>query len=488
MKNLALKATIVVLMVAAAGSAYVYRSAWLSYLPGGEGSADVEVPDAAVDPTPAGTREDPFIGHGVIEEIREDEGQIVLRHDEIPGLMGAMTMGFPASEDVPLDSLTVGEEVEFRIERRDTETGALHEVFSVEPEMAPMTAGMMMEADSSQAMFTVDPGRQQLIGVRTSPVRYETIERTLRTVGTVALDETRVSEVHPRVAGWIEETFVDFQYQHVERGDPLFALYSPELVATQEEYLLALRGRETLGTSSFPSARLGAEDLVRAARRRLELWDITPEQIAGLEETREPVRAMTIHSPVTGHVMERNAFAGQRVGPETRLYQIADHSVVWVRGDVYENEMAWVGTGQTAVIRVPALPGREFTGRLTFIDPHVDSRTRTLSVRLEFANPDLELKPGMYADVEIRSSMGRRLVVPESAVLPTGVRNVVFVDRGEGRMEIRNVQLGTRVGDRYEVLAGLEEGERIVTSGNFLIDAESRLQAAEPVWQGGEQP
>jgi Cu(I)/Ag(I) efflux system membrane fusion protein len=297
-----------------------------------------------------------------------------------------------------------------------------------------------------------------------------------------------MSEVHPRVAGWIEETFVDFQYQHVERGDPLFTLYSPELVATQEEYLLALRGLETLGTSSFPSARLGAEDLVRAARRRLELWDITPDQIERIEETREPVRAMTIHSPVTGHVMVRNAFAGQRVGPETMLYQIADHSVVWVRGDVYENDMAWVEAGQRSVMRVPALPGREFDGQLTFIDPHVDARTRTLSVRLEFDNPDLVLKPGMYAEVELSTSMGRRLLVPESAVLPTGLRNVVFVDRGEGRMEIRNVELGTRIGDRYEVLSGLAEGERVVTSGNFLIDAESRLQAAEPVWQGETAP
>jgi Cu(I)/Ag(I) efflux system membrane fusion protein len=483
MKSLALKLAIVVLMVAAAGSAYVYRSAWLSYLPGGQGP-----PDGAIDPTPAGTREDPFIGHGVLEEIRMDEGQLVLRHDEIPGLMGAMTMGFPVSGDVPLDSLTVGEEVEFRIERRDTGTGPVHEVFSVRPE----TAGMTMEAGDDRAVFTVDPGRQQLIGVRTSPVGYETIDRTLRTIGTVALDETRMSEVHPRVTGWIEETFVNFQYQHVERGDPLFTLYSPELVATQEEYLLALRGLETLGTSSFPSARFGAEDLVRAARRRLELWDITPEQIAGLEETREPVRAMTIHSPATGHVMVRNAFAGQRVGPETMLYQIADHSIVWVRGAVYENEMAWVETGQTAVMRVPALPGREFTGRLTFIDPHVDARTRTLSVRLEFPNSDLALKPGMYADLEIGAPSGERgrrlLMVPESAVLPTGVRNIVFVDQGEGRMEIRNVELGSRVGDRYEVLAGLQEGERVVTSGNFLIDAESRLQAAEPVWQGGEQP
>ena len=480
-----LKVLIVGLMVAAAGSIYVFRDAWSPYVPGWPGEADVEArPDAPAERAPEGTREDPFVGHGVIEDVSVDEGQIVLRHGEIPGLMGAMTMGFPVSADVSLDSLAAGDAVEFRIERRDTgQAVPVYEVFAVVPDAA---ASAGIGSEDSQAMFTVDTGRQQLIGVRTAAVAYETTDRTVRTIGTVAIDETRVSEVHPRIAGWIEETFVDFQYQHVERGDPLFTLYSPELVATQEEYLLGLRGLETLGTSSFPSVRLGAEDLVRAARRRLELWDITSDQIGQLEATREPVRAMTIHSPVTGHVMIRNAFAGQRVGPETMLYQIADHSVVWVKADVYENDIARVELGQTAVIRVPALPGRELTGRLTFVDPHVDSRTRTLSVRLEFANPDLALKPGMYADVEIRMPIGRRLMVPESAVLPTGVRNVVFVDHGEGRMEVRTVELGTRVGDRYEVLAGLEEGERIVTSGNFLIDAESRLQAAEPVWQGGE--
>jgi RND family efflux transporter MFP subunit len=227
---------------------------------------------------------------------------------------------------------------------------------------------------------------------------------------------------------------------------------------------------------------------VRAARRRLELWDITPQQIADLEEAREPFRVVTIYSPVTGNVMVRNAYTGQRVGPEGMLYQIADHSVVWVRANVYERDFSRVEIGQPAVMRVQALPGREFRGQVTFVDPHVDARTRTLSVRLEFPNPDLVLRPGMYADVELKSEMGRRLVVPESAVLPTGLRNVVFVDHGEGRMEIRAVELGARLDDHYEVLSGLEEGERIVTSGNFLIDAESQLQAAEPVWQNGEAP
>jgi Cu(I)/Ag(I) efflux system membrane fusion protein len=400
--------------------------------------------------------------------------------------MGAMTMGFPVSEEVGLRSLAVGDAVEFRLESVEgREDGNTIQIFAVSADATPSRAPAM---DSDQAMFTVDSRRQQLIGVRTAPVAYETFDRIVRTIGTVALDETRMSEVHSKVAGWIEETFVDFQYQHVQKGDPLFALYSPELVATQEEYLLALRGMDTLGASAFPSVAFGAEDLLGAARRRLELWDITPEQIARLEDAREPFRTLAIHSPVTGHVTSRNAFPGQRVSPETLLYEIADHSVVWVKADVYENEIAWVREGQRAAMRVQALPGREFTGRVAFIDPHVNAETRTLGVRLEFPNPDLALKPGMYAEVELSAPIdergGRRLMVPESAVLPTGVRNVVFVDHGDGRMEIRNVRLGTKVNDHYEVLGGLAEGERIVTSGNFLIDAESKLQGVEPAWQG----
>lgn len=484
MKSLPLKLAIVGLMVLAAASVYVFRDAWLGYLTRVT-AVDVQ-PDTVPLPAPAGTREDPFVGQGVIEDVRTDERQLVLRHGEIPGLMGAMTMGFPVSVDIPMDALTVGDAVEFRIETRDTgQAVPVYEIFSVRPD-APASGDM--EPDTSQAMFTVDAGRQQLIGVRTALVTYESFDRTLRTIGTVALDETRVSEVHSRIDGWIEETFVDFQFQHVEQGDPLFTIYSPELVATQEEYLLALRGLDTMGTSTFPSVAFGAEDLVRAARRRLELWDISPEQIAALEEAREPFRVMTIHSPVTGHVMVRNAFTGQHVDPETMLYQIADHSVVWVKGDIYENDIASVATGQGAVMRVQALPGREYSGVVTFIDPHLDAQTRTLTVRVEFSNPDLTLKPGMYADIELSRSMGRRLVVPESAVLPTGLRNVVFVDHGDGQMEIRNVRLGTRIDDYYEVLGGLDEGERIVTSGNFLIDAESRLRAAEPVWQGEAVP
>ncbi len=484
MKRILLKTGVLILMAMAAASAYIYRDAYLQYMQGGFGGESVlEQPAAGTQSIPVGTRDDPYIGIGVIQEIQADSRQLVIAHQAIPGLMDAMTMAYPVSEEVRLDRFAIGEDIEFRMETLDPVDGDGNSirVFALSDGAATELAS---GSQDSQAMFTVDSRHRQLIGVRTAPVTYQTLDHTVRTIGTVAVDETRVSEVHPKVTGWIEESFVDFQFQHVQKGDPLFTLYSPELVATQEEYILALRGLDLLGTSSFPSVRFGSEDLVRAARRRLELWDITAEQIAELEEVREPFRAITIHSPVTGHVMVRNAFPGQRVAPETRVYEIVDHSVVWVKADIYENDIASVREDQRAVIRIQALPGREFTGRVTFIDPHVNAQTRTLTARIEVANPSLDLKPEMYAEVELTASMGRRLVVPESAVLPTGLRNVVFVDHGDGEMEIRNIRLGARVDDHYEVLGGLSEGERIVTSGNFLIDSESKLQAAEPVWQG----
>ena len=455
MKRILMKAGVVTLMAVAATSAYVYRDAYLQYVPADwRGGRDAET----VIPTVEGVWVCTMHPH------------IQMDHPDTCPICSMNLEFVPAAEMAAQAQDASGDMV-------GMDMGATSGV-------AGTVSGV---TDSSQALFTVDPRRQQLIGVRTSLVSYERFDRTIRTIGTVALDETRISEVHAKIGGWIEETFVDFQFQHVEEGDPLFTLYSPELVATQEEYLLALRGLEALGASSFQFAAFGAEDLVAAARRRLELWDITPEQIEHLEEARQPVRTMTIYSPATGHVMSRDAFPGKRITPDTMLYNIADHSVVWVKADVYENEIAWVREGQRAVMRVQAFPGREFSGRVTFIDPHVNEQTRTLAVRLEFPNPNLDLKPGMYADVELRVPMGRMLMVPESAVLPTGVRNVVFVDRGNGRMEIRNVQLGTRINDHYEVIRGLAEGERIVTSGNFLIDAESKLQSAEPVWDGPNQ-
>lgn len=350
-------------------------------------------------------------------------------------------------------------------------------------------AGPADEADVSRAsLFTVDPRRQQLIGVRTAPVAARSLDKTISTIGRVELDERRIVHVHTKFSGWISKLFVDFQWQHVRKGEPLFSIYSPDLVATQEEYLLALKASRTLGDHSLQEVSGGADSLLKAARRRLELWDISDEQIDRLEETGEVQRDLIVYSPAEGHVTERKAYENMRVEPGTELYTLADHSAVWVHVEVYENDIPLVQIGQRATMTVESFPSRRFSGRVTYIEPHVMEQTRTLQVRLEFANPDLTLKPGMYADVTIGVPGGTALAVPESAVLRTGQRDIVFVDHGQGRMEVRQIELGRRSEDHYEVLRGLEAGENVVVAGNFLIDAESKVQGAIANWEGDSQP
>lgn len=352
----------------------------------------------------------------------------------------------------------------------------------------PSAASPPVAAGASSGLFSISPERQQLIGVRFAEAARRALSKTIRTVGRVELDERRIAQVHTKISGWIEETFVDFTWKHVSKGDPLFTIYSPELVSTQEEYLLALRAEERLGGESnpFPQAAASARSLVGAARARLQLWDVTPEQIEELERTRAVKRTLTIFSPVSGHVVERNAFPRMRVTPETTLYTIADHSNVWVQVDIYENEIGLVRLGQRGPMTVQAYPGESFGGVITYIQPHLEMETRTLKVRLEFPNADLRLKPGMYAEVKLEIPLGTRLVVPKNAVLRAGEQDIVFVDRGGGQMEVRRVRLGLEVEDSYEVLSGLRAGERIVAAANFLVDAESQVQGAVATWEDRE--
>ena len=337
-------------------------------------------------------------------------------------------------------------------------------------------------------LFTISPERQQLIGVRFTEATRRPLVKTIRTVGRVELDERYIAQIHTKISGWIEQTFVNFTWQHVAKGEPLFTIYSPELVSTQEEYLLALKAREQLGQESnpFPTAATNARSLVESARVRLQLWDVTPEQIAELEQTRKVERTLTVYSPISGHVVERNVFPQTKVTPEMTLYTIADHSNVWVYVDIYEDEIRFVHLGQKAAMTVPAYPSEVFRGEVTFIDPHFQMETRTLKVRLEFPNADLRLKPGMYAEVKLEIPLGARLVVPKDAILRTGERDMVFVDRGAGQMEVRLVRVGAEVEDVYEVLSGLRAGERVVAAANFLVDAESQMQGAVATWQNQE--
>jgi len=345
-------------------------------------------------------------------------------------------------------------------------------------EPAPTAAG-----GKPRTEFTVSPERQQLIGVKTVPVTMRPLDRTVRTVGVVVLDETKVERVHTRFSGWVDNLYVNYTFEHVHKGQPLFSIYSPELVSTQEEYLIALRSKEALSGSGYDEISRSSETLLKAAERRLRLWDISQGQIDELATTGKVRDSLVIYSPVSGHVLEKNVFPNTYVEPGTVLYTIADHSNVWVEADVYENEIPLVKVGDEATMTLAALPGREFKGKVTFISPHLDMKTRTAKARLEFENPDLALLPEMYADIVMDVPVGERLAVPDSAVLRTGTSDVVFVSKGSGRMEVRGVKIGAKAGGYYEVLGGLNEGELVVSGARFLIDSESRIQDAVASWQ-----
>ena len=335
----------------------------------------------------------------------------------------------------------------------------------------------------AKSTFTVSPERQQMIGVKTEPATVRPLDKVIRTVGMVKLDETKIYNVQTKISGWIDKVFVDFQWEHVSKGDPLFSIYSPELVSTQEEYLLALRSKEILGKSEFSEISGGANSLLNATRRRLELWDISENQIRELERTGNTKKSLIIYSPVMGHVAQKNAFENMFVEPNTVVYKIADHTTAWVQVDIYENEISLVKLGQDATMTTISLPGEEFKGNVAFIWPHLDPETRTVKVRLEFPNPDLKLLPEMYTNVNLQIPSGEGLTIPESAVLRTGKQDIVFIDKGEGKMEIRRVELGEKAGRYYQILRGLKQGEEVVMRANFLIDSESKVQAAVATWQ-----
>jgi membrane fusion protein, copper/silver efflux system len=336
---------------------------------------------------------------------------------------------------------------------------------------------------SDQSTFTVDPRRQQLINVQTTEVEVRSLEKIIRTVATLEVDETRIAYVHPKIQGWIDKVFVDFTLQHVNLGDPLFSIYSPELVSTQEEYLLALKTADNLADSPFEHVSSGARSLFEATRRRLELFDITDQQIEELEKSGQVQKHLIVYSPVNGHVTEKNAFPNMHINAETKVYTIADYTNIWAYAEIYENEISHVRKGQLVAMSTAAYPGEAFRGNITYVYPHLSEKTRTMRVRLEFPNPDLKLKPGMYSNIEIQVPLGATLAVPESAVLRTGKRDLVFVNLGSGTMQLRQVLIGAQAGGYYEILKGLETGERVVSAANFLIDAESKVQGVEASWE-----
>ena len=324
----------------------------------------------------------------------------------------------------------------------------------------------------------LSPATQQLIGVRYTEALRADLKRTLRTVGTVQMDEEKISRVHVKVSGWIDKVYLDYVGKLIKKGQPLFTLYSPDLVSTEQEYLIARKGQEYLSKVPYADAASGANSLLSATRDRLKLWDVTDAQIRALDESGKAERTTTLYSPISGFVMSRNAYEQAYVTPETALYEIAALSTVWVSVDIYEYEAPYVHIGQPASMQLSYIPGKTYRGRVSYVYPTLDPKTRTIKVRLEFPNPNYDLKPDMYADVQLEIDYGKQVVVPSEAVLNSGTRQVVFIAKPGGYFEPREIKVGDQFDGQYAVLAGLKPGEKIVASGNFLIDSESRLGAA----------
>jgi Cu(I)/Ag(I) efflux system membrane fusion protein len=333
-------------------------------------------------------------------------------------------------------------------------------------------------APSATGLVTVniDPSRQQLIGLRTAAVELGEVGGAWRTTGRVTVDETRVHHVNLKVGGYVGHTEAGFVGQAVKRGEPLFTLYSPELLAAQDEYLLALRTREKLKQNGAPGS--DGQDLVDASRRKLELWDVPEAELRRMEETGVPVKEVTFFAPAPGVITKRDALPGMRLNPGDMPIELVDLSRVWVRADVYESELRHVKTGMPATLSLKAYPNQTFKGRVAFVDPLLDPKTRTVAVRIEFANAGGELKPEMFGEVVLQGAAREGLRVPTDAVVDSGTQSVVFVALGDGKFQPRPVQLGNSDGKHVEVVSGVTEGEQVVTRANFLVDSESRLRAS----------
>jgi Cu(I)/Ag(I) efflux system membrane fusion protein/cobalt-zinc-cadmium efflux system membrane fusion protein len=336
------------------------------------------------------------------------------------------------------------------------------------------------EESSASGSILIDPITVQNMGIKTAPVQRKDLSRTLRAVGIIAYNEERLYKVNAKVSGWIEKLHVNYTGQTIHKGQPLLEIYSPDLVSAQEEYLLALKNKELVKESAFDEIKKGSQTLLASTKKRLENWDISNRAIENIEKRRMVSKTMTLTSPVNGVVIHKNTTEGMFVKEGLDLYHIADLSSVWVNVSVYEYETPWVKVGQSAEMELSYLPGKKLKGKVTYIYPYLNQKTRNLKVRLEFSNPNLELKPGMYANVVIHTNVVKNvLVIPGESVIRTGVRNIVFVTHEEGKFEPREIKIGIEgENGNVQVIAGLLGNERVVTSGQFLLDSESNAQEA----------
>ncbi len=325
-------------------------------------------------------------------------------------------------------------------------------------------------------IITLSPDKVQLIGVRTAVAEYRSLGKEIRTVGKVVPDETRLAYVNTKVAGWVKKLYVDYTGKEVVKGQPLLSIYSPDLVTAQEEYLIAIRAAKS-GSAGGSEIEFSQQELIKSAKRRLQLWDITDEQIAELEKNGKPQTEMVIEAPLSGIVLEKMVLDGAYITPGMNLYRIADLSTIWILADIYEYEVPLVRVGQAARVTLPYQSGGAYRADVSYIYPILDPVSRTVKVRIAMKNPGHVFKPEMFANVEINVSSGSRLVIPRGAVIDSGMRQIVYVEKKPGVYEQRQVKLGLRGEDYVEILKGIAKGDRVVTSGNFLIDSESQLKS-----------
>ncbi len=328
----------------------------------------------------------------------------------------------------------------------------------------------------------INPVVQQDMGVRTAPVKMTDFSTILRTVGTVNYDEERLYSVTTKISGWINKLYINYTGQIVHKGDPMLEIYSPELVTTQQEYLLALNTRDMLDKSTFSDVKNGGQSLLESTRKRLEYWDIPASEVQHLEQTKEVRKNLTLTAPATGVVIKKNAVDGDYIKDGMNVYQIADLSKVWVEASIYDNEIPWISEGQPAEMELSYLPGKTFKGRVSYIYPYLNDKARDVKVRIVFDNPYGVLKPGMYANIKLQGRIIQKtLVIPSEAVIHSGERTLVFLALGNGTFQPQKVRLGKTGGpdnNQIQVLDGLKAGDEVVTSAQFLLDSESRLQSA----------
>lgn len=343
------------------------------------------------------------------------------------------------------------------------------------------------ESATGPGEIYITPEKIQRIGVKSEEVKERPLRKIIRTVATVDYDERRLFTINTKIEGWIERLYVNATGRELKKGEHLLDIYSPDLVSTQEEYLLAFETKRRLGPGALPDAVEGAEYILDATRRRLKNWDISDDQIEALEKSNKPTKTLALHSPVEGIVIEKMAVQGMKVMPGEKLLGIANLSNVWLYANIYEYELSLVKAGQKARVTINAYPGETFYAIVSYIYPYMNTETRTAKVRLEMANPGFKLKPGMYANVELESVISPKAVaVPEDAVLDTGERQAVILDLGAGRFKVLEVKVGLKGEGYYQILSGLAPGWRVVTSANFLIDSESSFRSTAQTMLGME--